>query len=59
MKSNLKTIPGDRLDKEQWAIDNPRPKRVLRAPHFPNHPDVDKEVVHGTLRSWLDKLSKK
>lgn len=56
-KPTLKLIPREDAEKEQWATDNPRPRKELTPPHFPDH--SEREISHGTLRYWLDKLCKK
>lgn len=33
-------------------------KKELTPPHFPDHPDLKKEVTHGTLRGWFSRLKK-
>lgn len=58
-KTTLHVVPDttelDRQLAEQGRTDFT--KRELKAPHFPDHSKRD--VVHGTLRTWLDKLSRR
>ncbi len=62
MSAQLKIVENDQQTEFEKQLERINRKdfvkKELTPPHFPDHEDLRAEVVHGTLRSWFNKLRK-
>jgi len=55
LKNTLRVVPKEESHNTQYR--EVKPHKELRPPHFPD--ETNREVSHGTLSGWLDRLRKK